>query len=331
MYRKINDIQLRTGESVELGVVTAPDMEWGRKLCHLLGSKEARWLWQVDQILGNPACGVEGYFYVLLKNGRPFSNIATAETHGIGIFGHVFTTPEERKKGAADILHNYQMEDFKARGGRALYLGTTYNSPAYRLYQKYGFVGSEPQGGAMYYFTHGQETFEAEVFQPAAVTLESFAYKHWPSLSALAMKKHPTMLRILGMDITEALSSEAGSLPFLMAMHENNRSFDAQLAISNVSHVPVAIACRRLEPSFGSQVDLLDVFAAQGHEKHIPLLVESLKLDQNRKAICYADAAWPAKIEALKRAGFRLDVTLENHFRSHSNEVHNLTLWVKGR
>ncbi|HAA73566.1 TPA: hypothetical protein DCE37_00380 [Candidatus Latescibacteria bacterium] len=40
----------------------------------------------------------------------------------VGLFGHVFTKPEERRKGAANAL----MEDFRQRGGKALYLGTGY-------------------------------------------------------------------------------------------------------------------------------------------------------------------------------------------------------------
>ncbi len=331
MYRNLQTVTLRTGETAELGVLTGPDEAWGRKIRHLLGHKGETWLWQIEQCLFNPDCGVESYFYLLSKDGIPFANVSTFEIHGIGSFGHVYTMPEHRRKGAADILHRHQMEDFKARGGRALYLGTAYGSHAYRLYESHGFHGCEPESGAMFYFAGGQDAFEAEVFGPSSSAIERFAFRRHPSLAALAMMKHPAKIRILGMGVHQVVSTESGALPFLIAMARGDPSHDAWIAVSERSRVPVAIACRKPEANcFGNHVDLVDVFAAPGHEAQIPALVARLALDPSRKAVCYADDAWGAKHEWLRQAGFQREAILRKHFLSQTRQLHDVEIWSRG-
>src|SRR5688572_11102381 len=136
MYQKIRDVALKSGEKVELGILRGPDQSnFAAQVRSLLGHKGGVWHWQIEQslTLNSPA---ETRFYLLIKEGKPVANIMAVERHGIGIFGHVYTVPEERRKGAADIIHHHQIEDFKLRGGRALYLGTGYDTHPYHLYKK---------------------------------------------------------------------------------------------------------------------------------------------------------------------------------------------------
>ena len=117
MYEQIGNVSLKNGESAELGVVIGPETgELGTSLRALLGHKGKLWQWQIEQSLTQSHPGVESRFYILSKAGKPFANIMCVERAGIGIFGHVYTAPAERRKGAADILHGHQIEDFKKRG-----------------------------------------------------------------------------------------------------------------------------------------------------------------------------------------------------------------------
>jgi hypothetical protein len=329
VYRKIDTVTLRSGEKAELGVVTGPDEIWGRKIQHLLSHKGEIWKWQIEQNLFNPDCGSESYFYVLSNENGPFANILIAERLGIGIFGHVWTIPEMRKKGAADIINRYLMDDFKKRNGRALYLGTTYDSPAYHLYARNGFLGCASKSGGMYYFSKNQKEFESEIFAPASISIEPFSFKHWPLLPALAMSHHSASLRIMGMGLDRPGTIEGTSLEFLQPPVELELSFRVQLAISQKSQVPVAIACRRPEKSFGSQVDLLDIFSAPHHEEQLPKLIEALEISKNRKTICYVDDSWPSKKEWLKKAGWEREVVLKNHFRNHLDQVKDIEIWSR--
>lgn len=330
MYRKLRDVTLRSGEEAELGILTGPDEEWGRKVRHLLGHKGEIWCWQIGECLFNAASGIESRFYLLSRQGVPFANVSTFENLGIGTFGHVYTQPEHRRKGAADLLHGCQMEDFKARGGRALYLGTVYGSHAYRLYETHGFQGCEPGSGAMFYFAKGQEAFEAEVFAPGPATPARLEFKHSALLPALAMMKHPAKIRILGMGVNRVVSTEGGALSYLNSMARGETSHDAWIALSNQSRVPVAIACRAPEASFGNHVDLLDVFAAPGHEAQVPGLLGSLALDPARKAVCYVDGSWAAKRDLLAQAGFQRETTLRKHFLDQAGQLHEVEVWSRG-
>lgn len=330
MYRKLEDVTLKNGERAELGVLAGPDAEWGPRVRHLLGHKGPPWGWQIEQNLSNPATGTEGYFYLLSKEGRPFANIMTVERAGIGVFGHVYTAPEERRKGAADLIHHHQMEDFRRRAGRALYLGTGYDTHPYRLYQKYGFAGAEPESGSMFYFAQGQEAFEREVFAPGPVAIETLAFKHWPQLPALAMCRHPACLRILGMGVLNVVSSEGGALDYLAALARGAKTHDARVAVSRASDLPVALAARAPDPRFGPHVELVDAFAAPGHAAQLPELLDALALDPARRQICLADSAWPEKGAQLERAGFRQEALLRRHLRSRAGAFLDVAIWSRG-
>ena len=78
-------------------------------------------------------------FYLGVIEGEAVGNIMTVEHGGIGILGHVYTLPEQRRKGIASRIMAAQMKDFQERGGRTLTLGTGFDSPAYWIYQGYGF------------------------------------------------------------------------------------------------------------------------------------------------------------------------------------------------
>ena len=333
MYQKLQDVTLKTNERVELGVVLAPEdkTQLGAQIRKLMGHKGEIWVWQVEKSLSGSYPGMETRFYILLKAGVPFANIMTSESHGVGIFGHVWTVPEERRKGAADIIHHHLMEDFKKRGGKALYLGTGYDTHPYRLYAKYGFRGVEPRSGYMYWFAQGQDAFESEAFAPAKTRQEPLAFQHWPALPPLAMMKHPARVRIANMNVINIHSSEGGSLPFLMAMDGKEQELTAVgmrawVSVSEKSNLPVAIASLKPDALFGEQVDVVDLFCAPGFEPELPRLYEKLHANPERRAVCYADTLWPAKTEALKRCGFEKTAALKRHLRT-PEQVLDVELW----
>jgi GNAT superfamily N-acetyltransferase len=337
MYQKLADVQLKTGETVELGALLGPDASpLATKVKTLLSHKGRIWQWQIAQSLDRDQPETESRFYLLLRQGEPFANIMLVESRRIGIFGHVYTRPEERRKGAAEHLAGRLVADFARRGGRAMYLGTGYDSAAYHIYARHGFRGIEPESGYMAWFAPGLErtAFEAEAFAPSWTRHEALEYRHWPTLPALAMMYHPARLRIAGMDVIGPAITEGGALPVLMAMHgEADHTHDnggrAHVAVSGQSGVPVAIACATPEPHFWKQVDVVDLFCAPGFEEELPALVQALQLLPGRRAICYADLDWPAKQEILAACGFQRAALLERHYRSQG-AAQALELWAKG-
>jgi len=334
MYGKLQDATLKSGERVELGVLLGPDQsELAQQVRTLLGHKGRIWIWQIEQSLGKQFKDAQSRFYIAVRNGQPLANVMTVEAFGIGIFGHVYTRPEERRKGLSDKLIGCLMGDFRTRGGKALYLGTGFDSPAYRIYARHGFKSIEPQSGDMTWFAQTQEAFEKQVFATSATRHEALSFEHWPTLPALAMMRHPARVRVATMGILGPVSSEGLSLPVLMAMNQDadNKKWEggrAQVAVSDKSGAPAAIACLMPEPHFPMQVDVLDVFCALGFEGELQPLVERLRLATERTVICYADSFWPAKQEALRALRFNKAALLPRYLRAHE-QTQDVELWIR--
>jgi hypothetical protein len=234
----------------------------------------------------------------------PFATAVIVERKGIGILGHVYTIPQERRQGAASRLLGVAKQDHKERRGRALSLRTGFETPAFRMYRRHGFVEASPGAGSMYCFTEGQEAFEREVFAPGLHSLEPLTFRHWPLLPALAMCRHPARARIQGMDAVDIASPEEGSLAYLVPMSKGARSHYAHVAVSCASQVPVGIAALAPAKHHGTRTDLVDAFAAPGHEDCLEGLLAALPAAPGRRQVACTEPAWPVKASALRRAGF---------------------------
>ncbi|MCY3789352.1 MAG: GNAT family N-acetyltransferase, partial [Gemmatimonadetes bacterium] len=159
MYQHLDRITLKSGEAVQAGVVQGPDLDWAECVETLLSHKGPSWRWGNEQVLRTQT-GLDVFFYLLHRDGDPFANIMTIEYRGVGLLGHVYTRPEDRRQGAAMQLMACLMEHFRQRGGQALFLGTGYDTSPYHIYQANGFVGVEPESGYMDYYSTSQDEFD---------------------------------------------------------------------------------------------------------------------------------------------------------------------------
>src|SRR5689334_12172317 len=137
MYEKLGEQTLKTGETLEIGLVTAPDDAHMAGVQDLLGHKGGEWNEHIHAALAGDTDALETRFYLGLLEGRPAANIMTVERHGVGILGHVFTRPEERRKGICQAVMARQMDHFRARDGHVLLLGTGFESPPYWIYHSF--------------------------------------------------------------------------------------------------------------------------------------------------------------------------------------------------
>ena len=154
MYKKLGETNLKSGELMEVGVVITPNLDYSNELGEFLGHKLDHYKWHIDQCLQKTLDQLETRFYIGKLNGQIISNIMTTEFEGIGILGHVFTLPDQRRKGACKGIMTYQMQDFATRSGRMLYLGTGYDSAPYWIYHHFGFRSVYPKSGFMKYSAH---------------------------------------------------------------------------------------------------------------------------------------------------------------------------------
>ena len=135
MHEVIAGHKLSTGEEMSTIRVTAPDLEYKDAILSLIGHKEPYWLVPVSEAMEGKIEVLKTYCYLAFLGGQLVGNITTAEALGepVGMLQHVFTVPEHRRKGIASFLMQDLIADFRARRGRALYLGTGYGSEAHRI------------------------------------------------------------------------------------------------------------------------------------------------------------------------------------------------------
>ncbi|HLJ54190.1 MAG TPA: GNAT family N-acetyltransferase [Chthonomonadaceae bacterium] len=149
MLTMLGEERTKAGEALTVEVVTAPDGEYAESIRDLLAHKGPEWELHIRAALDGETDALETRFYLGLLDGRPVANVMTVESLGIGILGHVFTRPEQRRKGICQAIFRRLLQDFGRRDGRVLLLGTGFESAAYWIYHSFGFRSLN--GGFMRY------------------------------------------------------------------------------------------------------------------------------------------------------------------------------------
>jgi len=310
MYQKLADVTLKDGEQVEAGVIQGPDADWADRLEKLLWHKGDPWNWQNAQVLERNL-GLDAFFYVLHRAGEPLANIMTIESQGIGLFGHVWTVPAERQKGASSALMALQMQHFGARGGQALFLGTGYDSVAYHMYRRFGFQSVEPQSGYMAYYGKSQPAFEEYYFAPptapADVGIHPLTWSHWPLSAALFLGDFPGVVRSLRMQIFGRQSSEGGMIGLLLENEERQQQAQPATTVilqNRITSAVVGLATYTWHPVWPDTY-LVDIYCHPAYAAHASALLDALSLPRDQRVVAYVDADHADKIAVLAQAGFQ--------------------------
>lgn len=310
LYTKLSDIQLKTGEKMEIGVVLAPDERFADRMVDMLSHKGEPWLGHVGKALKGEIAGLENRFYIGRLDGRVIANIMTVEYNQVGILGHVFTRPEHRRKRACTLLMAKQMEDFKQRGGGLLLLGTGYESPAYWIYYSHGFRSLLEGSGFMRFSI--ESNFEASYFAPGEVEVVDVEWKHWPLMNVLTSVPGIAVLRSVAFNLYGIANFEGGFLNFIKGLEED-RQREAKL-LESASGAVVGCVTLDRDRRWTNKTYLLDIFLHPNFISHYEVLLNALELPAG-KIQCYVDAKSPGeKIAALQQAGFKREALLKNQF-----------------
>ena len=234
----------------------------------------------------------------------------TVEHEGVGILGHVFTLPEQRRKGACKGVMAYQMEDFRQRNGRALYLGTGYNGHPYRIYHSFGFESVYPESGFMKY--HVNEDFEERYFAPAPVQPKPVEWHDWAKLTALSAIVEWDVLRSLIWNVYGPTNLEGGFLGFKHALETNDAYDDAKLLVTESGAI-VGWATVSRDERWRPAIAVLDIFFHPNFAESVPELLTALKFPE-LKVQCYVDGTAKKKAAVLEAAGFTCEGQFKNQF-----------------
>jgi len=332
MFRELPAVTLRSGETVEAGVVIAPDAAWAAAVEKLLSHKPPPWRRQNHGVLTHDIPELEARFYILHRAGEPFCNIMIAERHGVGLLGHVFTVEADRKQGAASELMRRAMDDVRRRDTRWLALGTEPDTHPFRLYERFGFVGIEPGSGYMDWCAGDREAFETEFFAPGPTRIEPIDWRHWPSSAPLMMRRGPGVIRCAPLRIRQRMSTEGPLLETLpdTPNDANDRSEDRVLVNGKTGAV-VGLAAWCSDPA-GRDSVIVDVHCHPNVTDRAGDLLDALPLPSDtRQALVYIDATDEAKRHAVRSAGYEAVAELAGHCPAdaqHSRML-DVTLWRK--
>ena len=332
MIERLDEVLLKSGERVACEVITGPDLDWAERVEGLLAHKGDPWNWQNSQCLRTET-GIEVFFYVLHREGRPFANVMTAERSGVGIFGHVWTRPEDRRQGAMSSLLGVQMAHFRSRGGRALFLGTGYDSPAYHLYLDQGFRSVEEGSGYMAFYASSREDFEAGYFARGDARIEATGWPHWPGSAALFVGDFPGTVRCVPLRLLGRRLTEGPLLPLIRDQEKRRQEGQPGRSLSirlSGSSAVVGLSCWDEDPTWPSSA-VVDVYCHPGFWDRGKELLLSLALPDRERIVAYSDPGCEQKEDLLQVCGFRPigifgDWVAVNRTRTVFSEVR---IWVR--
>ena len=306
MYEKFANVKLKTGQSMEVGVVLAPDAEYADEVKKFLGHKPETYRWHIDLCVYEVLGLLETRFYVGRIDGHIISNIMITEYDGIGTLGHVFTLPDQRRKGACKAIMKYQMDDFRSRDGKALYLGTGYDSHPYHIYKSFGFDSVYDESGFMYYFA--MEDFDVNYFADVDVHVkDDIEWHDWAKITALTGITNGDQIRNIALGIYGPFNFEGGFLHFKQEL-ENGTNYRAAKLLQTTSGAVVAMATLKQD----EDTILLDIFAHPLFWTQSEMLLDSLEMPSS-EIRCYVETTSEGKVELLRKFGFHCkDVQRDN-------------------
>ena len=318
MYQELGSVTLKKGELVQAGVVIGPDAEWAERVENLLWHKGDPWNWQNSQAL-RANLGIGAHFYLLHRDGVPFAHIGTVDLEGAGFLCHVWTKPEERRKGACSKLMEILMEDFRARSGKALFLDTGFASAAYHIYQRFGFESVEPDSGCMEFFTDTKEAFESAYFSRGETEVQWLGWPHWLASGALFVGDFPGLIRCAPMSL---IGRHLTQKPVLCFMHNDEHKRQAAkdhpratVLCNSQTTAVVGLAAWDWHPLWRG-ICLVDIYCHPDFWEEAGGLWATLPLPDAERFIAYSDAGYEPKARVLSELGFKETTTLEGRVHS---------------
>ncbi len=307
MKMQLGSVQLKTGETMDIIRVTCPDEEFRERILPFLAHKGPDWQVPMRENLAAPLEGLGQHFYLGLVGDEIVGNASSVEglERPVGILQHVFTNPERRRQGICSAIIRAYAADFAARGGRAAYLHTGYQSPAYYIYQSAGFVGYRDTG-TMEWFPDG--SFREEYFRSRPVTVRDTRWEDWALLEALYGIEEGWYLRSIHFRQWGRSGYEGEYIGLRRQMTEGQVEQVKVLATDDGAVVGHAYLSRN--ELFPGQTWILDLFVHPNFTQEAPRLLAELDLQRADKIQCFADTAQPEKEEALLERGLHREAIM---------------------
>ncbi len=307
MHTVLRSAKLKTGETMDVVRVTCPDEEYRERILPFLAHKGPEWQVPLRENLAAPLEGLAQHFYLGVVGDEIVGNASHVEglARPVALLQHVFARPERRRQGICSAIINTLMADFVARGGRASYLHTVYQSPAYYIYQSVGYVGYRDTG-SMEWFPDRE--FRTDYFLRRPATVRDTRWEDWPLLQALYAVEEGWYLRSIHFGQWGRWDYEAEYVYLRQQMGEGLIAQVKVLVADTGAVVGQAYLAR--EQRFRQSTCRLDFFVHPNYYAEASALLDALDLDRAAKVQCYVESTQPEKAELLEKRGFRLEAAL---------------------
>jgi GNAT superfamily N-acetyltransferase len=303
-------VTLKSGEEARLWQIVAPEPAWTARLLPFLAHKGEPWLGPMRLALDEGLPGCRMSFFECVLGDSIVGNITTVDANGIGMLQHVFTNPDHRRKGICRFLMQVVVDDFTSRDGRAMYLGTGYDSPPFWIYHSFGFHSIE-ESGAMKWLPDPE--FERCHFAPDDTTVRDTQWSDWGELQALYQSEQGWYLRGLFFNHT-GHSSYEGTYPAMRAAMDQGRVQQVKVLVKADGAV-MGHAMVGVQSWWHGEPYVLDCFVHPNFTGDTAKLLRAVELPTDRKVQCYCDAEASGKMAALETLGFEREALLQRQVR----------------
>lgn len=321
MYQRLAASRLKTGQTVEAGVVLCPDADHAGAIKPFLAHKGGDWNWHVARSVEEDLDGLQTRFYVAKLDGAIIANVMTLEYAHCGILGHVFTDPDHRRQGAISCVFDALIPDVDSRGG-VMMLGTGFESHAYWIYHGRGFRSVTGDTGFMRRETAAD--CDAKLFEPVDAAARPLLWRDWPRIAVMSSRKTGWYLRSMRLGHRGATNFEGPFLGLIRSVEEGKLQ---SVVLETEAEAVVGHATLGPDPRWQGDVQLLDLDVHPNFEDQAGKLIEAL-VPAAGKVQCYVDAEAAAKASALEAQGFQVEATLEGQIR-RGDERLDVTVYAR--
>jgi ribosomal protein S18 acetylase RimI-like enzyme len=244
---------------------------------------------------------------------------APRDTRDVAALEFVWTEPQHRRKGVATALLHAALADFRAGGGRAMYLCTT-NPHAFALYAKAGFRSLA--GDGMRYLAPGQEDFDRTYFAYAgSARVRAGAWGDLARAAALYNQPGPDWLIKDYHAPRRVFRDVRYESHYIRVWKPASEGRGALVVLENPLRRVVGIAATvEMESYYEQHVHLLDFFACPAYLDQVPGLLAAA-VERAAAAGAEVVQACVASVDGdkqrlLRQAGFREEARLPRRLRS---------------
>jgi hypothetical protein len=312
MWSKIGETSLKTGETMQIVMVKAPERRYERSIASFLPYTNDLWRWQLNLALHGELDDLEARFYLGLLKRRIIGNVAAWEHGSIGIVAHLFTAGHHRRKGTCTALMKAQIHDFSSRGGKVLIGG--FRPASYPIAKSLGFRSIIDDSEVMHYHPHS--SLGRGYFQSKKVFCRDSMWKDWPGISLLFGVKNGWHLRSAKHKIYGPFDYEDY---FLRDMMERTLgSCTSKVLITEKGSI-VGYATLTSVSGGKSSLSLLDFFIHPSAASFTDAILDAIDLPPGRIR-CYVESGCYKKHDLLLERGFK-EKTIQKQIKQKGKKL----------